>query len=52
MPITKSAEKRMKQSILRRDANRSIRGGLASLRRSFFEAVTKGDKDKLSLIHI
>jgi small subunit ribosomal protein S20 len=46
MPTSKSALKRMKQSRVRRDVNRFARSTLASLRRSFFEAVANGDKEK------
>lgn len=46
MPHTKSAVRRMKQSLRRREANRSARSSIASTRRAFFEAAAKGDKSK------
>jgi len=44
MPHTKSARKRMKQSLRRRTANRSARSGILTARRRFLEALAKGDK--------
>ena len=46
MPHTKSAVRRMKQAARRQEANRAGRSNLATLRRRFFEAVAKSDKDK------
>jgi len=46
MSIRKSAKKSLKQSLVLRDSNRSVRGALATLRREFFEAVANGAKEK------
>ena len=46
MPNTKSAEKRMRTSEKKRQANRSVKGRVATTRRKFSETVESGDKAK------
>ena len=46
MPNIKSAGKRAKQALERRQRNRSTRAAIASERRTFFEAIAAKDKDK------
>jgi small subunit ribosomal protein S20 len=46
MPNTKSAEKRMRTSEIKRQANRSVKGRIATIRRRFSETLESGDKAK------
>jgi small subunit ribosomal protein S20 len=46
MPTTKSAEKRLRQSEVRRARNRSVKRSLATYVRRVLEAVTAGDAAK------
>lgn len=46
MPTTKSAEKRLRQSEVRRVRNRSIKRSLATYVRRVLEAIAGGDKAK------
>ena len=46
MPNTKSAKKRLRQNIARRDANRSKRSTLRTQLRKVREAVAAGEKER------
>ena len=46
MPNTKSAAKCMRTSEKKRQANRSVKGHIATTRRKFSETVASGDKAK------
>lgn len=43
MPNTKSAFKEMKTSAIKRDTNRGVKSGLATIRRKFLESVEAND---------
>jgi small subunit ribosomal protein S20 len=45
MPNIKSAAKRVKTSALSQQRNRSVNTRIASLKKGFLEAISKGDKD-------
>jgi len=46
MPTTKSAKKRLRQSLIRRSRNRSVKSTLKSHMRKVRDAVTAGDLEK------
>ncbi|NIA22296.1 MAG: 30S ribosomal protein S20 [Anaerolineaceae bacterium] len=46
MPHTKSAKKRVRQNIKRRDRNRAIKSALTTRRRHFTAALSDGDIEK------
>ena len=46
MPNTKSAAKNMRTSGHKREANRSVKGRIATTRRKFSETLESGDKAK------
>lgn len=46
MPNTKSAKKRLRQSLVRRTRNRAAKSALKTQIRRFNEALTAGDMDK------
>ncbi len=48
MPILKSAIKKLKQSIVKRDQNRDIKGGIKNLLDSFKKKPTPGGLSKLA----
>lgn len=45
MPNIKSAEKRDKTSAERQERNKSVKTNIATLRKRFLDAISKGDKD-------
>lgn len=51
MAHTKSAAKRAKTSIQRRNVNRSVKSLIAGVRKNFLAAVASGDKAKIEEAH-
>ncbi|MEX1042088.1 MAG: 30S ribosomal protein S20 [Pirellulaceae bacterium] len=49
MPNTKSASKRLRQNVVRRQHNRAVKSALRSQLRKVREAVTAGDHEKAEL---